>query len=536
MPDKWGRPEFSDWIGIMQAANTAGAIQDRTNKRADQKGIEVGMSSISDQQEEGTALDNMEKPGYVSERQWAAALADKHNLANMDEQRKTAVYNRWNQDFERNKAEASKALALLKGQKETNVTENQRKEALLDFTNKHVYDNKHYVGTEKNQAGAVVHVYEDSITGKRIEQPDVTADEMLWAADDYINRWFDKTAPNARSKRIEKNRQGLLNPVEMVNDSGENIYLYPQVKRGTDGYESVMVRKNPGKEVDQQDPMDFVETTVEEWVAKGYKTKPTLAVQGKQVDIAGKKAGQIQKSMDFIAKQLGVVQSKKKSSEDDILAMALGEDQGGAEMPAMSTLKGVFSKMEGGSPSEKALATSWLQMAGELYPGLKNMPDSDQGPVAVDVPGAGGQQVPTTDDDFLLNEVDDADVVKAARARNEKKKKVVKEPSNVTQELRDFESSPEYRKSPLSNMLTSTQQTDEEKKQRILAGKKRVSARKERDRRSFGARQPATPQNTAINMSSGSGIMAPYENLPVPFQNNPDDEALNMLRSNRPRR
>ena len=206
MPDQFGRPQMSDWTSIMQSANAMGEIQDKAIGRRDRQGVEKALGIMSSQQETGIALEDMKKPADVSERQWATALASKYNIAAMDEQQKAATYSRWAEEFQKNKAEAQKSLALLKEQRETSVPENQRKEAILDFYNKHVYDNQRYTGTETKQDGSVVHIFENPVTGKRIEQPDATADEMLWAADDYVNRWFDKTAPAARSKRIEKKR------------------------------------------------------------------------------------------------------------------------------------------------------------------------------------------------------------------------------------------------------------------------------------------------------------------------------------------
>lgn len=532
MPDKWGRPQMSDWMGIMQAVNTVGSIQDRNTKRVDQRGIEVGMGSISSQQDEGIALGDMEKPEDVSERQWAEALANKHSLAGMNEQRKSAAYDRWHQDFKKNKDEAQKAIAVLKGQKDTGITENQRKEGLFDFFNKHVYDNQRYIGTETKPDGSIVQVFENSITEKRIEQPDSTADEMLWAADDYLNRWFDKTAPAARSLRINKNRQGLLNPTKMINDSGDTVFLYPQVKRGTDGYESVMVRKNPAKEANPSDPIDFTETTVAEWVAKGYKeiprpNKTALDIQGKQVDIAGKKAGQLQKSMDFISKQLGVVPDKR-NSDDDIMAMALGEQ--GADMPAMSTLKAIIGKMEGGLPEEKALATSWLQMAGELYPGLKNIPKNDLGKKDPPPPP------PPITNDFVFTDADNAGIVKNAQAKRIKLKEA-NEAKKVkkAKEQRNTEIHPDYRQfgGPVPGFGAGSSMNARPPQQNTAVNVPQNNVNKAIPDRVGGFTPPQGVRPPMVQQQNPT----PQDNLPpVPFQYNPDEEAyLRILNNNRSR-
>lgn len=433
MPDQWGRPQMSDWMGMTQAISSYGAIQDQNRARHDKQGVETAMSFISDQQAEDTPLSDIEKPSAISEQQWAEALVQKHKLAEAD-------YSRWYQEFQKDKTEAQKALAVLKEQRDSNVPENQRKDALFEFYNKHVYDGMKYLDSEIQKDGSQIHVFYDPIKDKRIEQPDRTADEMLWAADDYVTRWFDKTRPNVRAQRINANTDGILNPIgDLTNESGEKITVHRLFKRNNDGLEPYIARKNPMKEVTPGDPKDFEEISIEDFVTKGYKFVPrvtadkALDIQKSKMDIAGKQTDQIRKSMDFIAKQLGVVPDKKKgSSSDDLLALALGEDTDegsdgtavdvGGGMPPDSILRGILGKLEGGKPEEKALAMSWMQMAGELYPGLKNIQKGDQGQGGDNAPGAGGTNLPPNNAGGpSLDDMNGAEIVKAAQAKRAKK-------------------------------------------------------------------------------------------------------------------
>lgn len=541
MPDQWGRPQMSDWMGMAQAIGTYGQLQDQNKQRRDKQGVEKAMGFISGQQEDGTALEDIERPSEISEQHWASALVQKHKL-------NEAAYSRWAQEFAKNKQEAQKALAVLKEQRDSNVPENQRKEALFDFYNKHVYDNTRYLGSEIQPDGSHVNVFYNSVTDQRIEQPDKSADEMLWAADDYISRWFDKTAPVARSKRIEKNIAGLLNPIEMVNESGDKIYLYEQVKRGNDGYEPVIVRKNPAKDIDKQAPIDFIETTVEEWVAKGYKAKPrvtpdkALDIEKSKMDISGKKADQMRDSMDFIAKQLGVIPDKKKGSNDDLMALAMGEEQTATDMPPTSTLKGILDKIEGGSQEEKALATSWMQMAGELYPGLKNLPDEPQKGKGK-VTGGGVEEIPIIDDDFLLGDDDAAEIVKAEQAKRAKEKEIQsaqnsKASRKIDEQLPGFSASLN-KNYPQGTAVNMPQEGSDmpRRGQPVIAAlpDQRPDESIEVDRQHPGFSESLN-KYYAQSHPGIQAIPAPHEQGPVPFQHNPDEEALAMIQANRPRR
>ena len=431
MPDQWGRPQMSDWMGMTQAISSYGAIQDQNRARHDKQGVETAMSFISDQQAEDTPLSDIEKPSAISEQQWAEALVQKHKLAEAD-------YTRWYHEDQQNKAELDKDIARLESERDpnANVPENQRKQNIFEVYNKRVWDNQRYIGTETKEDGSVVHIIENPIKGTKIEQPDRTADEILWALKDYRNRWFDKTAAKARAARIEANKDAILNPYgELVDQNGDKTTIHKLFKTESDANEVYFASRNP----DPNAKEEFIEVNIEQRVAQGDKFQPrmtpeeSISSQKSKMDIAGKQTDQIRKSMDFIAKQLGVVPDKKKgSSSDDLLALALGEDQGeksdgtavdvGGGMPPDSTLRGILGKLEGGKPEEKALAMSWMQMAGELYPGLKNIQKGDQGQGGDNAPGAGGTNLPPNNAGGpSLDDMNGAEIVKAVQAKRAKK-------------------------------------------------------------------------------------------------------------------